>query len=142
MRLWTLLLPGLALLCVGAMEPVPQPKPIDPVEGAKMGRALVEKILLAQQQNFTNRGVLQMRDKAGVRMSIPIEFEVQATPASSRSIFRTIPRKEGERGFKLVVTHDGLNPNVYEYTVHSPGAVNPGATIKTTNAPTLLETFA
>jgi hypothetical protein len=142
MRLQSLLLPALALLLIGAMEPVPQPKPIDPVEGAKMGRALVEKILLAQQQNFTNRGVLQIRDKSRAQTSIPIQFEVQATPATTRNIFRTIPGKEDGRSWSLIVTHDGLKPNVYEYAIHSPGAVNPGISVKTTNAPPITETFA
>jgi hypothetical protein len=141
MRFQSLLLLALAVLLIGAMEPVPQPKPIDPVEGAKMGRALVEKILLAQQQNFTNRGVLQIRNQSGAR-TIPVQFEVQATPGGSRSIFRTIPGREGERSCKLVVTHDGLNPNVYDYTELSPDPVYPGVTIKTTHAPKLVVTFA
>jgi hypothetical protein len=127
---------------MGAMEPVPQPKPIDPVEGAKMGRALVEKILLAQPVPGTNRGVMNIRDKSGTRVSIPIQFEVQVTPTNWRNIYRTIPRNSDERTFKLIVTHDGLKPNLYEYSVKTPGGANPGSSIKTTDAPPIGETFA
>jgi hypothetical protein len=78
MRFRALLLLGSALLLVGAMEPIPQPKPLDPVESAKQGRALADQIISIQPlESITNMGVLKIRDPDGNRRELRLSFHTR-----------------------------------------------------------------
>ena len=77
-----------ALLLVGFTEPVPQPKPFDPVEAAKQGRELVAEILAQRpMQNITNLGTLTIRAANGNRTNGPIKFQAIVTETNWETIY-------------------------------------------------------
>ena len=139
MRVRALLLLGGTLLLIGAVEPVPRPKPLDPVEGAREGRALVEKILSARPaENLTNTGVMRVREKRNQRWEIPIVFELHVTPSNSCSVYRTAGRTNaGDWNFKLTVIRNGLRPNQYTYEKIQRGAENSSTVLHPSGAETM-----
>jgi hypothetical protein len=109
-RLLLLLLLG-ALLFTGVSEAQTAPKPFDPVEAAKQGRALVAEILSQRPpQNFTNAGVLKIRDPKGKRSEIPVQFEALSTATNWMSAYHAA---SGKNIFALTVIHADGQANEY-----------------------------
>jgi hypothetical protein len=106
-----------ALLVVSAAEPPSQPKPLDPAEAAKQGRALAAEILSQRPaQNVTN-AVLKIRDARGKRIEIPVEFQVVATETYWSSVYFAHPATNDPAGarqsVRLTVLHTDNGPNEY-----------------------------
>ena len=100
------LLLGVFLL-VGFAEPLPQPKPLDPLEAAKQGRALAAEILSQRpSQNFTNTGVLII----GKGMEIQVKFETLVTATNWQSVYEATWSNRVET---LSIIHAAEQSNVY-----------------------------
>jgi len=84
------------------------------------GRKLAQQLCKAQPaDNFTNTGVLQIRDGAGKTSKIPIKFETIVTTTNWSSIYELSPRDfvtNAPVPIKLVVLHDSSNSNQYRLT--------------------------
>jgi hypothetical protein len=83
-----LLIGTVALL--GAAEPVPQPKALDPLEAAKAGRELAAKLLSQEpSRSVTNVGVLKTRDAQGKRTELPVTFRIIVTSTNWWTVYET-----------------------------------------------------
>jgi hypothetical protein len=103
----------MATLAMAAPERVAPPKALDPVEAAKQGRELVEDILAQRpEKNFTNTGVLRMRDSQDHRIEVPVESEIVVTTTNWISIYAT-RNTDRSRFASLTVTHSDNRPNRY-----------------------------
>jgi hypothetical protein len=83
------------------------------------GRQLAQKLLDQQpKENFTNAGVLQIRDANGKRSEIPVRCEVIVTKTNWQSIYdiRRINTNENHAAWTaLFVTHSNNNSNQYQF---------------------------
>jgi hypothetical protein len=96
------------------------------------GRALVQKILsLPPENNYTNTGVLEIRDGAGKRVQISVQFKTIIGGASWKSVYSTEitntsaadPAFNRNYYSKLTVIHSGDRSSIYEIpNVNSPPA--------------------
>jgi hypothetical protein len=85
------------------------------------GRQLAQKILEQQPaENFTNTGVLQIRDGHGNQTNLSIQCEVVVTPDHWQNIYKVIETNMSA-GYdptlvleKLSITHPAGRPNEYE----------------------------
>lgn len=102
------------------LRPTP---PLDLAQARKEGSALAAE-LLAQvpEHNATNSGALEIRTGDGQRRTIPLHFEVVATPTNWLSIYETPASSNGAGGVKLTVIHAQDRPN--EYLLAGPGSTN------------------
>jgi hypothetical protein len=84
------------------------------------GRQLARQLCEAQPaENFTNTGVLQIRDGKGKTSKIPIKFGTIVTTTNWSSIYELSPRDfvtNTLTPIKLVVLHDSSNSNQYRLT--------------------------
>jgi hypothetical protein len=89
------------------------------------GRALAQKILaLRPAENYTNTGVLEIRDGQGKRINVPVQFEVIAGATGWQSVYSTritsTTNHDGDPTFgrvyfsQLTVIHAAGRPNVYQ----------------------------
>ena len=80
----------------------------------------MQKILEQQPtENFTNTGVLKIRDGSGKTVEIPIGFRTTVTETNWQSVYnihKIFGSKEDRPGWtSLIVIHDGGNPNHYQF---------------------------
>jgi hypothetical protein len=102
-----------ALLLTGFSEPKPAPKPFDSIEAAKQGRTLVEEILAQRPaQNFTNSGVLKIRDAQRKRKEVSVKFELFLTTTNWQSLYVASWTNQVET---LVIIHAADQPDAYFY---------------------------
>jgi hypothetical protein len=89
------------------------------------GRKLAQQLCEAQPaENFTNTGVLQIRDGKGKTSKIPIKFETIVTTTNWSSIYELSPRDfvtNTPTPIKLVVLHGSSNSNHYRLTFYFGG---------------------
>src|ERR1035438_5050282 len=89
------------------------------------GRNLAQQLCEAQPaENFTNTGVLQIRDGKGKTSKIPIKFETIVTTTNWSSIYELSPRDfvtNTPVPIKLVVLHGSSNSNQYRLTFYFGG---------------------
>jgi hypothetical protein len=87
------------------------------------GRHLAQQLCEAQPaENFTNTGVLQIRDGKGKTSKIPIKFETIVTTTNWSSIYELSPRDfVTNTPIKLVVLHGSSNSNHYRLTFYFGG---------------------
>ena len=89
------------------------------------GRKLAQQLCEARPvENFTNTGVLQIRDGNGKTSKIPIKFETMVTTTNWSSIYELSPRDfvtNTLTPIKLVVLHDSSNSNQYRLTFYFGG---------------------
>ncbi len=94
------------------------------------GRKLAQQLCEAQPaENFTNTGVLQIRDGAGKTSKIPIKFETIVTTTNWSSIYELSPHDRitniySYAPIKLVVLHGSSNSNQYRLTFYFGGDPN------------------
>jgi hypothetical protein len=88
------------------------------IQGRKLARQLCDA---RPAENFTNIGILKIRDGKGETSEIPIKFEAIVTETNWTSIYeKMLPTNE--TGFsKLIVMHDGSNSNEYRMTMSFAG---------------------
>jgi hypothetical protein len=84
------------------------------------GRQLAQKLLDQQPtENFTNTGILKIRDAKGKIVEIPIGFRSAITETNWQSVYnihKIVGTNENHPGWtSLVVTHNGSNPNQYQF---------------------------
>lgn len=109
-----------ALLLTGFSEPKPAPKPFDPVEAAQQGRTLVAEILSQRPtQNFTNTGVLKIRDGNRKRTEIPVKFEIVANETNSPGWSSAYETAGTNSHARLTVVHGENQPGVYFLTANN-----------------------
>jgi len=84
------------------------------------GRKLAQQLCEAQPaENFTNTGVLQIRDGKGKTSKIPIKFETIVTTTNWSSIYELSPRDfvtNNPVPIKLVVLQGSSSSNLYSLT--------------------------
>jgi hypothetical protein len=84
------------------------------------GRQLAQQLCEAQPaENFTNTGVLQIRDGKGKTSRIQIKFETIVTTTNWSSIYELSPRDfvtNNPVPIKLVVLHGSSSSNLYSLT--------------------------
>jgi hypothetical protein len=89
------------------------------------GRNLAQQLCEAQPaENFTNTGVLQIRDGKGKTSKIPIKFETVVTTTNWSSSYELSPRDfvtNTPTPIKLVVLHGSSNSNLYRLTFYFGG---------------------
>ena len=101
--------------CTGQPKSEPKPQPLDPVQGEKVARALVNDLLSRKpEQNSTNTGTLKVRDGEDKRREVPVRFEVFSTPSGWVSVYEVFPDAKAQSE-RLVVTHADGKPNHYEW---------------------------
>jgi len=83
------------------------------IEGRDLARQLLE---LRPAENYTNTGVLKIRDPKGKRIEIPVESKTIVTETNWQSIYKaTLNNNSNAPGaVKLTVMRDGWKPNQYE----------------------------
>jgi hypothetical protein len=85
------------------------------------GRQLAQQLCDARPaENFTNTGVLQIRDANGKHIEIPIQFEISVTESNWQAEYRTeITSTNGDFDFgrtyfrHLTIVHSVSQPNLY-----------------------------
>lgn len=81
------------------------------------GRALVKKILDQQpDNNFTNTGVLNIRDGNGRRTQVPVQFKTLVDASGWQSVYSmdtTNPASSGLVLTEMTVAHSTDRPNAY-----------------------------
>jgi hypothetical protein len=109
--LLALLLPLTACLAQPKSE-LKQPPPLDPVEGRKQARALVENLLsLKPTENLSGKLLLKITDAEDKETQVPAQFQVVLTPTNFLSIYETL--SQGASGMKLTIIHTEGQPNQY-----------------------------
>jgi len=77
------------------------------------GRALAQKILSQwPAENFTNTGVLQIRDAGGKRVEIPFRSQTTVTESNWQASYSSWSNRAYSAW--LVVTHSSGHPNLYQ----------------------------
>jgi len=77
------------------------------------GRELAQRLLEQRPaENFTNSGVLKIRDSKGRRIEIPVRFETRATPTNWQAVYFASGTNRSEQ-VTLAVLHEERQPNVY-----------------------------
>jgi hypothetical protein len=111
-RRWALvLLSVVALLGFAAAKSDLRPPPLDPVEGARQARLLVDDLLKQKpDESTTNTGRLIIRDSRNKKKDIPARFQVLTTPTNWISVFETLDATNE----RLVIIHSPAQPNRYE----------------------------
>ena len=112
---------ALALTGFAQKQPPPQAAPLDRIQAEKEGRALVAKILSQEPaENFTNTGVMKIRDAKGKRIEIPAKFEIIVTPTNWQSIYATVLTNNAGFAYDnyLQIFHVAGQPN--KYNLYSP----------------------
>jgi hypothetical protein len=91
------------------------------LSGAEIeGRELVRQILdLRPAENFTNTGVLHIRDGKGNRTTTPIRCDVVVTATNWFSVYQMLGTNAGVS--KLLVAHDTPGSNRYQLTFNFGG---------------------
>lgn len=104
-------------------QATPPPRPLDPVEAAKQGRALVDEILSqAPERGFTNAGILTIREANGGQKSVPVRFEMRTGPNQWLGIYAADWTNRIE---KLTILHVAGQSNVCFYRTNSARNDNP-----------------
>jgi Outer membrane lipoprotein-sorting protein len=91
------------------------------IQGHNLARQLLEQWPV---ENFTNTGVLQIRDGKGKTSEIPIKFETIVTKTNWSGVYELSTRDfvtNAPAPIKLVVLHDSSNSNHYSLTSYSGG---------------------
>jgi Outer membrane lipoprotein-sorting protein len=107
---------------VAATSPKPgleQPPPIDPAEGRRQARALIDNLLRLQPtESMTQNLLFKITDGNDQEMQVPVNFQVVCTPTNFSSIYETAEAAHSAAGMKLTVTHTAGQPN--QYSVSKP----------------------
>lgn len=107
-----------ALTGLAQKQPLPQAAPLDLAQAEKEGRALVAEILAQKPaENFTNSGVMKIRDAKGKRSEIPVKFEIIVAPTNWQGTYQTV--MTNMPGVKLTIIHAGAIPDQYRLAKHS-----------------------
>jgi hypothetical protein len=79
------------------------------------GRQLAQQILLAQRPatNFTQTGVLKIRDAKGGRTEIPIQFQIVVTELNSLNWLSNYQTTTTNNPIRLAIVHGNEKPNGY-----------------------------
>jgi len=86
---------------------------LQPAEGEKAARALVDKMLAQKPaENSVRMGQLKIYEGKGKWHEIPLKIEVRNTPTNVLTIYETSQRA-GELDMRLSIGHAGTNPNTY-----------------------------
>jgi len=97
----------------------------DSVKAIVQGRNLALQLLEQRPtENFTNSGVLQIRDGRGKRSEIPIRFEITVTTANWQSTFKAFFTNATET---LTFIHPANQANRLEGDYPDGGSINSGA---------------
>jgi hypothetical protein len=122
--IWWLTFPFICLLAF-AMASLHAATTNDLSDAEIQGRNLARQLCEAQPaENFTNTGVLQIRDGKGKTSKIPIKFETIVTTTNWSGIYELSPRDfvtNTPMPTKLVVLHDSSNSNQYHLTFYLGG---------------------
>ncbi|MDD5141378.1 MAG: outer membrane lipoprotein-sorting protein [Verrucomicrobiales bacterium] len=87
------------------------------IQGRKLAQQLLEQ---SPAENFTNTGVLKIRDGKGKTTEVPIHFETFVTTTNWTSVYELSP--PNVLTFKkLVVVHDSASSNQYRLTFNFGG---------------------
>ncbi len=112
---------ALLLISGGAGQAQPKsdlkpPPPLDPAEGRKQARQLVQNLLQIQPEtNMTESLVMKIRDRDDKETRVPVRFEIVCTPTNFLNIYQTTGPGPG---MKLTIAHTDGQPN--EYWVNQP----------------------
>ncbi len=111
------------------------PPPLDPAEGRKQGRTLVESLLkLRPTENQTQDLLFKITDANDHETQVPVKFEITVTPTNFQSTYQTT--QQGAAAMKLTITHTEGQPN--QYTLNRP----PGAPPRNLTRNELMQPFA
>lgn len=102
---------GLALLALGATQPVPGPTPLPPEQALKEGRALVSELLARRLEFPAGSGVMTIRENRKTR-EVPVRFEtLEGTNSWSNRFSATLT---DSNAFTCTIIHEpGVQP-VYQ----------------------------
>jgi hypothetical protein len=86
------------------------------------GRSLAQQLLDQwPATNFTQTGVLKIRDGKGKRLEVPVQFQISVTGSNWQAVYSTqITGTNGGADFgrthfgRLMITHSGDRPNLYQ----------------------------
>lgn len=85
------------------------------------GRALAQKILAQQPtDNFTNTGVLKIKDAKGIRSEMVVVCKTLVTATNWQTIYQA---SDTNRYETLLVIHTGDQPNTYFYSTNFPAPI-------------------
>jgi hypothetical protein len=107
------LLLGVALL-LGASGPSTKPKPLDPAEAALKGRALAADMIAQRPaQNFTNTGVLKIRDSKRRWTEMPMRITTLAGGTNWSVVYVAGSTTNSAGQQTLTILHEGDGPAAY-----------------------------
>ena len=87
--------------------------PLDPAEGERQGRALVDHLLEQRpEQAATNTAVLKIRDSEGKQHEVSARFEVVPGPDAWLNIYEAAIA-QGQPPITLTIVHRATQPNEY-----------------------------
>lgn len=114
--LWVLVAAALLSLFSGTGQAQPKselkrPPPLDPAEGRKQARQLVQNLLqIRPTANMTETLVMKIRDRDDKETQVPVRFEIIRTPTNFLNIYQTTGSGPG---MKLTIAHAEGQPNEY-----------------------------
>jgi hypothetical protein len=87
------------------------------MQGRQLARQLLDQW---PATNYTQTGVLKIRDGKGRRIEVPVQFQISVTGSNWQAVYSTqITGTNGGAGFgrahsgRLMITHSGDRPNIY-----------------------------
>jgi hypothetical protein len=93
------------------------------------GRQLAQKLLeQSPATNFTQTGILNIRDEKGQKLQIRLQFEVVVTATNWTSIYKTVETNSvgWTNGVCLKIIHPVGQPNRYEWNNYNTGGIASG----------------
>ncbi len=88
-----------------------RPAPIDPAEGRRQARQLVQDLLhIKPAENMSETLLLNIRDREDKERQVTVQFEIVCTPTNFLNIYRTTGSGPG---MKLTIAHTQDRPNEY-----------------------------
>src|ERR1700759_3114072 len=89
---------------------VDAPPPLSPAEGAREAQALVAEMLAEKpEQNFTNTGLLKIRDVDGNQRETPLRIVTLTTRTNWLQIYEAAPGSPAAITLTIVHTAEGTN---------------------------------
>jgi hypothetical protein len=91
-----------------------QPPPLEPAEGRRQAKLLVDNLLSLQpSENVTQTLFFRRFDSEDRKTEVPVIFEFVRTPTNFLSIYRTTAEAKPDAGMKLVIPHAPSERNQY-----------------------------
>ncbi len=91
-----------------------QPPPLDPAEGRREARKLIDNLLeIRPTENVSDTLLFRITDADDKETQVPVRFEIICTATNFLNVHETIRPGGSTPGMKLTIAHNGTGPSEY-----------------------------